>query len=369
MTEVEKFIVAAVQASFYICPTSHGLSHEELLLTCKTAGFHEGEVNDALHSCGIECYGEGKYPYQIGAAPFPGLTDFNFDVQPEKRNRRAFQFIFDLFEEEAKRHGIGRPTLSLDAACVRAESAGFSRLDVEVAITSYLLVGNLKDNDGVLSWERRAPSWPSPDEQIRHHKGRNRSIRHSPELETAYTIVHDVVGRRMDGRAAHPEPYPAFLEVLETLEHARFRSWWMLTYRELMGLSESTAPTSCIVLSAALAEAALSFVVQRAKGHGIMRKIDNAQPRSWRFVDLLAAARQDSGDPSLKILSDELFERGRRLNGLRQRIHAGYLIAEFPTGQIQDVRPEEAREAQDTSERIVRSVLDWLMRNTESDRV
>ena len=95
-----------------------------------------------------------------------------------------------------------------------------------------------------------------------------------------------------------------------------------------------------------------------------MRRLD-ANPRQWKLVKLLEVARQTAGSPELRIVTDELYNRGLLLNGLRQRIHAGCLLGEHPAGPIPDIRPEEVREARHTSEQIVRAILDWLARVAE----
>jgi hypothetical protein len=48
------------------------------------------------------------------------------------------------------------------------------------------------------------------------------------------------------------------------------------------------------------------------------------------------------------------------VNTIRQRIHAGRLMAEIPVGPIPDTRPEEAREAIETLDAILRRILDWI---------
>ena len=59
------------------------------------------------------------------------------------------------------------------------------------------------------------------------------------------------------------------------------------------------------------------------------------------------------------ILNPTVKLRAERLIVIRQRVHAGRMLSEFPGGPP-DLRPEEAREARETAEIVVRSVLDWL---------
>ena len=53
--------------------------------------------------------------------------------------------------------------------------------------------------------------------------------------------------------------------------------------------------------------------------------------------------------------------RSLDLNEARQRIHVGVLI-ESATGPIPNFKPEQAREALQTAEAVVRKVLEWLGR-------
>jgi hypothetical protein len=113
------------------------------------------------------------------------------------------------------------------------------------------------------------------------------------------------------------------------------------------------------VLAAALGEAALSFVVRRAQAAGLMKSIDLSKPRGWRFVDLIKGAK--SGDPNVGALLDERSaQRCLDLNDARQRIHAGFLIDTAPAGPIPDLKPEQARDAVQTADLLVRKVVEWL---------
>jgi hypothetical protein len=93
-----------------------------------------------------------------------------------------------------------------------------------------------------------------------------------------------------------------------------------------------------------------------------MKRVDVAKPRTWKFNDLIHGAK--SGDASVDpILDERTAQRGLDLHETRQRIHAGFLIDHVPTGPIPDLRPEEARDALQTADALVRSVLDWIERN------
>jgi hypothetical protein len=131
---------------------------------------------------------------------------------------------------------------------------------------------------------------------------------------------------------------------------------------ELGRADTSVSPVAVAVLSAALVEGALTFVVKHARelGLGVMAsKTFDGEPRTWRIDDLVssAAAGRDSAilDQPARLRADELVR-------VRQRIHAGRMLSEFPGG-VPDLRPEEAREARSTAFLVVRRILDWLERN------
>jgi hypothetical protein len=131
---------------------------------------------------------------------------------------------------------------------------------------------------------------------------------------------------------------------------------------ELRLADPAQQPTTMLVLAASLAEGALAFVVPRAQKNGLMSRIDLARPTLWRFDDLVKGSK--SGNPTVDAILDErTTQRALDLNVARQKIHAGYLIDTVPTGPIPDLRPEEAREAAQTVDAVIRKIVDWLGRH------
>jgi hypothetical protein len=174
-------------------------------------------------------------------------------------------------------------------------------------------------------------------------------------------LVKDVIARRMDGRPQHAEPFEAFAERLQALGYKPFRLWWTQTVSELRRSDVQSSSVSVCVLAAALVEGALTFVVKHARARqlGPFRSSDfDREPRYWRIEDLVASATS-GGDAS--ILDTGTKSRAEALIRSRQRIHAGRMLSEHPTG-VPDLRPDEARDARATAEFVVRRVLDWLER-------
>lgn len=119
---------------------------------------------------------------------------------------------------------------------------------------------------------------------------------------------------------------------------------------------------SVCVLAAALIEGTLTFMVKHAKAIRIGpfgSTTFEKDPRHWKIEDLVASAA--SGGPEA-ILDPAARGRAEGVIRSRQRIHAGRLLAEHPGG-LPDMRPEEARDARQTVELVVRQTLDWLDRH------
>ena len=115
------------------------------------------------------------------------------------------------------------------------------------------------------------------------------------------------------------------------------------------------------VLSAALVEGCLTFVVRHAreKDLTVFRSSDfRGDPKSWKIENLVASAAS-GGDGA--ILDAQARARADHLIRTRQRIHAGRMLTDFPSGPP-DLRPEEARDAKATADLVTRAVLDWLRR-------
>jgi hypothetical protein len=104
----------------------------------------------------------------------------------------------------------------------------------------------------------------------------------------------------------------------------------------------------------------LTFIVKHARANGqFQSKEYEREPRSWKIEDLVASAA--SGGPTA-VLDLQSKTRAETLIRTRQRIHAGRMLSDYPTGPP-DLRPDEAREAKGAADQVVRAVLDWLQKN------
>ena len=174
-----------------------------------------------------------------------------------------------------------------------------------------------------------------------------------------YLIVKDIIARRGDGRPKSAEPLAAFADALEELGYAPFRLWWTQLVGEYRQASRQTSSVTVTVLAAALVEGALTFLVKHARSMNlaVFRSNDfDGDPRSWKVEKLIASAAT-GGDAA--VLDQPTKHRAEGLVQTRQRIHAGRMLSDFPTGPI-DLKPEQARDAETTAELVVGQVIEWL---------
>lgn len=98
------FVRAAFEASVLVAPRDHGLTEEELLRAGETAGYKRGLLKDALASIEVDRRANGRL--QLPSLGMKQVSsNFNAALNPEVRNRAAFQFVREALEAEAEEHG------------------------------------------------------------------------------------------------------------------------------------------------------------------------------------------------------------------------------------------------------------------------
>jgi hypothetical protein len=352
--EIISFLKAALECSVFVDPVDPGLTVEELVEIGKRVGYQQGEIGDALGQVIRQYYGKDKI-----------LPDGNTTIswmfltreEPEYRNFAAFDFVFAELNALVRAEGAARALLQRSVLVERAIANGIDRHDIEVAITYQIMAKMLAEKDGVLRFPNGGVRG-LPSEQLNTGHARTTP---KPQRARAFPIAKDVIERRADGRPRHAEPFDAFAEELDKLSYGPFRLWWKQTVAELRQNDPIASPVSASVLSAALVEGALTFVVKHARttGLGLFQSTDyERDPRTWKIDDLVTSAAK--GGPSA-ILDLQTKNRAEILVRSRQRIHAGRMLSEFPGGPP-DIRPEEARAAKETAEQVVRAIIDWLQK-------
>jgi hypothetical protein len=359
VSDIDDFVLSALEASVFVSPRNHGLAAEEVVEIGQRLSFQPGELQDAIARF------QRRMPRGLGArlrlhetTPTRLSADFGSQQTPDFRDVKAFDFVRTELIALAKQIGESAAQLSRDVLVERGFARGLDRHAVEVAITISLLEGILQDKDGAIGHAPGRLAWALPS--IQHDGSAHETPFHRMWLQKAHPVVRDVIARRSDGRAPAANPLDAFESMLGELGHDRFRAWWVQKRDELKRSDSNQQPVAVTVLAAALAEAALTFVVPRAKAAGLMKRLEAEKPRTWKFADLVSGAK--SGDPTTRAILDErTAARCLELNEARQRIHAGFLIDEVPTGPIPDLKPEQARDALQTVDQLVRKVFEWLV--------
>jgi hypothetical protein len=357
LQEIVQLLKAAIEASVHAAPTEPGLTATELYEVGRRMGLKDGEIGDAMPQVATQYFGGRDRRLLLDEMGWHQAGHLIFAEDPELRNVAAFDFVVSQLNELVREVGGGNARLDRTIMVDRAVAGSLSRHDVEVAITLLVLSGQLIEENGVLRFkftqggERQLPSTG---------RGQVPAVRR-PARDKVLPHVRDVVQRRADGRPQSAEPLGAFAEQLEKLSYGRYRLWWNQTVAELGRTDPNTSPLSALVLAAALVEGVLTFVVKHAQslGLGVFGSTDfTRDPKTWKIDDLVASAAR-GGETA--ILDLQTKNRADRLILTRQRIHAGRMLSEFPTGvAVPDLRPEEAREAKAIAEQVVRSVLDWL---------
>jgi hypothetical protein len=357
LQKVKKFIAEAIECSVFVNPREPGLTYDEILEVGARAGFKEGEIGDAFVTMGLHSLVRGS---KLLGPEHSTLVTWKFFMRetPEYRDLDAFDFVYTEFGELARNVGHAGARIDRGTLVARAVSRGIAEIGIDASITILIFAEYLEEKDGTLRF--KAPVYgngPLPSVQMNSHPGGMQRDTRAQLLP----FVKDVIARRTDGRPKHAEPFDAFAERLGPLGHVAFRSWWTQISAELRRADVQSSSVSVCVLSAALVEGVLAFVVKHARSQHVGplgSKDFEREPRFWKIEELVGSAA--AGGAS-SILDPATRSRADNLIRTRQRIHAGRMLQDHPAG-IPDLRPEEARDAKQTAELVVRSVLDWLDR-------
>ncbi|GEN01723.1 hypothetical protein MRA01_62620 [Methylobacterium radiotolerans] len=356
---VEVLLREALMASIFAAPMDPGLSYEELMEVGRRAGHRDGTINDALQQI--------PYTYRERNRLMPVETDVMHAKSflpegPELHDFDALDFVASAVNERIDDEGIRAARIDRSVLVERAKASGLNASAVQGAITFMVLSEILAESGGILQPTQIMGRLTLPGELNRKWRGGPNPHRvfPKPQRQAAVDYVRDVVARRTDGRPRHADPLDAFPDVLERIGLKPFRMWWAQTVTELRASDLNSAPVSCVVLSAALAEGALTFAAKHARDRllGTFQSSNfDREPKDWRAEKLIESAATGA----VPILTAPIRARAEHLHRTRQRVHAGRMLGEYPAGPP-DLRPEEGRDAKATAEQVVRGVLDWLER-------
>ena len=357
--EVTRFLKAALECSIYIEPSDPGLTYDELVEAAKRASFLDGEIHDAIPHATTLYFGSPKAKLMPEKNDLIQLMIFATREEPDYRNPVATHFVFEQLHTVARSQGATNARVERSILAERGVNEGISTSDIQIAIAILIMNDVLAEKDGLISFARGKESYGSPGDQRNLQSTARQPLIRKEARARAYPIVKDIVDRRTDGRASSSEPFDAFVDQLDKLGYGVFRMWWKQLVSELRHTSIQVSPVSVTVLSAALVEGALTFVVKHGRSLelGMFGSTDFDRPASsWNIKDLVASAASNKAAP---ILDPPTRQRAEGLIQARQRIHAGRMLTDFQTG-VPDLRPEAARDAQNTAELVVRRILDWL---------
>lgn len=355
LIEVIGFVKTALEITVFLSPTEQGLTEEEIIGLAQQLGYERGETEDAIKRTGAG-YRKGRLLPTVNGM----WSMFQIQENPEFRNVKAFEFVHDELRAVMRSQGMEAACIDRGVLVERGVARGLPGIDVEAAIAVNVMLEYFTETDGIVRFARGKELHASPREQLANGQ-RISKKEHDPKRARLYKLVQATIERRNAGRPVHTEPLDAFSDALGPLGYGPFRVWWKQAVAELRHLDPSTTPVAVAVSAAALVEGALCFVVRHARGMKLSAmgsKDFDLSPRTWKVKDLISSATTGN---EATILDASTRHRADALVATRQRIHAGGMLSEYPSG-VPDLRPEEAREAKATAELVVRRVLDWLQK-------
>ncbi len=354
LRDIVQVLETALECSYYYAPNDAGLTLDELIEIGSRLEIRKGELSDAVISQGLSRNRNNRFehgPTLVHKFMGPGM------LNPDYRPLKEMDFIHSELKELARNEGVANAKMARDVLIARAEKAGHSRHNIEVAIVVSMVAKRVTETNGIIQAVKGIEQSSPPSELERLHGG---YIHHVNTIrEPVNRLVADVVARRQDGRSKSIDALNEFANWLEYLGYKPFRLWWMQILSEMRTADNNTSSVTVTVLAAALMEGSLTFIVRYAISlkNGMFGSKDwEREPNAWRIDDLVKAA---SGSGPDAILDQASKLRADALIRVRQRIHAGRMLVEYPSG-VQDLRPEEAREARMTLELVVRKILDWI---------
>jgi hypothetical protein len=356
-----ELIKDAVYASVYVEPAAHGLTHDELLQVAERLGVPHGTASASIESVYrggmIGHDGSGRLVLRPEGYGHHETTWPMFKRTGDRRNPAAYDAIDRTLQKIVADVGEHAAALTRDVLLARViQSSGIAEEDIQAAVTFMRLGGQLIDDGDKLRLAYPHAEQPSRVQQYQRAYPKPQAA----DLGPIFSVVTDVIRRRQPGVAKHPEPVIAFEKHIASLgkDYEYFAQWWRFLRNELALMTEEM-PTARITHLAALAEGALALVVEKGRsvGGSMSEKLNPDDPTQWKFQHLIAAAK--TGKPAI-IKDEALAQECLTLNRVRQRIHAGRLLAERGNYPLPDAKPEEARQAKATTDKLIRAVLEWL---------
>jgi hypothetical protein len=176
--EVSTYINAVFEASIFLNPASPGLSLKEALEAARRGGYQEGESLKEISQIVPDFLNSSDRRLVPTSKVFAAWGNFNVPQNPDFRNVLAFEFLhWELRKLDWELKGYGSldessaSGVSRNVLVGRAVSKDLPKLDVEAAITLWVVGGYIIEHDGLLRYANGRSSDISPGEKLRAGDG------------------------------------------------------------------------------------------------------------------------------------------------------------------------------------------------------
>lgn len=357
-TGAAQYIQFAIESTIFITPFDEGLSKTEIFEILTRFDFHKGEIQDALDVMWKTQHitinwGEQKYKLSSDYIFYSMVWDrFRPDPIPEVLKRKIFLYLL----EDIKKYGSRNYSLNIEILINNLqESQDFERTIILSFLRSLQLAKWIQiseDNKNILNVKKESiENGLKTCQKMDERKG-------SEKFNSIFPVVKDVVGRRVSVLPISSDPYDGLSEQLKLLKADKYKLWWTQITSEISQLDDKRNPTARLILSAAICEGILAFVIEfsKDKEFAMTKNLRVEDPKSWKFSEMIKAT--SSGiSPFMK---EDLRRKLEKMNENRKRIHpASYLT--FGSA-IPDLKPEQSQEAFETSKALAREAIEWIVK-------
>lgn len=197
--EAEKFIGDALIAAIFVSPREPWLTGDDLVALSRKYGIGAGDVSDLLARYQNEW---GKY--YPSEQLFYSITYYMVAWKPELRNLDAFEKVMQDMRKLASEEGMARAVRMRSELVQRIAKREISENDVEVAITTYVGIGLLKDENSKILLMQKGRSYGLPSDNLPYRKsGTGRDV---TRIQRLVSDIKDIMkDRRTEDHTADVE--------------------------------------------------------------------------------------------------------------------------------------------------------------------
>lgn len=351
-----QYIQYAIESTIFITPFDEGLSTAEIYEVLSRFNFQKGEIKDAMDQMWkiqhiTVNWGEDKYKLKNDYIYYSMIWDrFRPDPIPEILKQKLFLYLID----DIKKHGSHNYSQNIEILINNLqESHSFERTQILSFLRSLQLSKWIQiSEDNKTIHQVRKDSLENGLQTCQRMDKRNGS----EKFHLIFPVVKEVISRRASMLPISSDPYQGFYEQLKLLNAEKYKLWWAQITAEISQLDDKRNPTARLILSAAVCEGILAFIIEfsKDKEFAMTKFVRIEDPKSWKLSEMIRATSSGNG-PFMK---EDLKRKLESINENRKRIHpAAYL----PSGAIvPDLKPEQSQEAFETSKALARAAIDWI---------